>query len=135
MDVGRHDDLWCWLYMIVEFLKGVLPWQRETDRNKVLEIKVNAKSKLLEETELELTQIYDSLTPMTYFDEPPYHTYRALLYRIMQRKEFKSSDPFDWESGGAYHKEATAVCEQPYKKVMKAKEKTIREKEKDEKDD
>lgn len=27
MDTGRRDDLWSWLYILVEMLEGSLPWR------------------------------------------------------------------------------------------------------------
>lgn len=134
LDLGRHDDLWSWLYMVFEFVKGELPWQKEPDKDKVFQIKDKAKDKLLEGMEAEFTQFYDTLTPLTYYDEPPYHTYRSRLFQIMQRKEIKSNDPFDWEPGGAYFKEAKGVDEQPYKKQIQSRQKVVKEKDKDAED-
>lgn len=34
-EMGRHDDLWSLLYMIVEFVNGALPWRKIKDKEQV----------------------------------------------------------------------------------------------------
>lgn len=35
-EMGRHDDLWSMLYMLVEFASGHLPWRKVKDRGQVI---------------------------------------------------------------------------------------------------
>jgi len=34
-EMGRHDDLWSLLYMLVEFVNGALPWRKIKDKEQV----------------------------------------------------------------------------------------------------
>lgn len=34
-EMGRHDDLWSLLYILVEFVNGNLPWRRIKDKEQV----------------------------------------------------------------------------------------------------
>lgn len=34
-EMGRHDDLWSLLYMLVEFVNGQLPWRKIKDKEQV----------------------------------------------------------------------------------------------------
>ena len=34
-EMGRHDDLWSLVYMIVEFINGSLPWRKIKDKDEV----------------------------------------------------------------------------------------------------
>lgn len=83
--------------MMIEFLKGELPWRFESERKKVGEMKENAKDVLLQDTQPEFSLTYESLTQLTYTDEPHYHWYKQLLNDILQRKSFAIDEPFDWE--------------------------------------
>lgn len=34
-DLGRRDDLWSLLYILIEFRRGELPWRKIADKNEV----------------------------------------------------------------------------------------------------
>jgi tau tubulin kinase len=39
-ELGRHDDLWSFFYMLIEFLIGSLPWSKIKDKESVGQMKV-----------------------------------------------------------------------------------------------
>lgn len=128
IDLGRGDDLWSWLYMLMEFVKSELPWRRETDKKKVRQMKGTLKKELLRGLEPEFEKIYTNLESLKYADKPPYEFYRKKLNDITQRKHYSLNDPFDWEEKGAYYEQLKKVCPQPYENQMQAEGKIVIEK-------
>lgn len=103
-DASRSDDLISWLYVIIECLKGSLPWDTVSlHRRKLATYKKDAFKELLDLTPPELTVIYHTLHTLKYTDEPPYGLFRIFLKQIMERAKIKDTDPFDFEPGGAHY--------------------------------
>ena len=50
---GRRDDLWSWLYMLVEMLEGALPWRVDRVENQSFDA---AEKEAAKELALEMKQ-------------------------------------------------------------------------------
>ena len=97
-DMSRRDDLWSWYYLIVEFLRGKLPWRQLKDKDAIYDMKVSyGPSKLLEGLPSFLHSIYNSLQKLSYLDEPDYDALMAILDRELIRRGISSDCPYDWE--------------------------------------
>uniref|UniRef100_A0A9J2P8C1 Protein kinase domain-containing protein n=1 Tax=Ascaris lumbricoides TaxID=6252 RepID=A0A9J2P8C1_ASCLU len=108
---GRRDDLWSFLYMIVEFVVGELPW-RSSSYRKLLAKKSRGGEHLLKDCPIEFYKIYDHIRRLGYMDRPNYQLIRRTINEICKRRNFSIEDPFDWEEGGRYHKEYLRTIEQ-----------------------
>ncbi|CAD6199766.1 unnamed protein product [Caenorhabditis auriculariae] len=98
---GRHDDLWSLFYVMVEMLKGVLPWAGITE-NEGVRLK-----------KLDLAELYDSipddivcfgkhLERLSYGSTPDYPLLRGLLCNVFTREQMNEDMKLDWESGGKH---------------------------------
>lgn len=97
-DLGRHDDIWSWLYSVVEMQIGSLPWSAEEDDNKVLRMKTRTKRRdLLKHMRYAYHEIYKSLERLKYESRPPYRTYKEKLKKILRRRNIRDHSKYDWE--------------------------------------
>jgi len=89
-DLSRRDDLWSWLYILVEITDGTLPWRRDPrdegdlDREVILQTKQRCQefpAELTSSTELppELLSISQYLYTLDFETEPDYDYLRACL--------------------------------------------------------
>ena len=91
-ELGRRDDLWSWWYSVLELLAGSLPWRRIKDRVKVgLEKSEWSPTRLCTELRLHrqlratLQQIGDTISCLSYADEPPYDLFIDMLQSLAIR--------------------------------------------------
>ena len=97
-DLGRHDDLWSVLYMLIELAVGHLPWRKIKDKEEAGEFKSQYDhKKLLRGLPTELNDILDHLRCSSYFDKPDYQLVNEALLRAINRLSIQESDPYDWE--------------------------------------
>lgn len=100
VDLGRVDDLWSWMYSLVELKKGKLPWSSESSTRKTGEIKMKTtRDELLQEMEPEFHTIYKHFETLKYESTPLYHMYKEEFTKIKKRKNYSDDAPFDWEEG------------------------------------
>jgi len=59
-------------FLVVEFLKGELPWSEESDRAKIVLLKLNCRNHLFENSPCQLHQLYDLFIPLSVMEQPPY---------------------------------------------------------------
>ncbi|VDM48451.1 unnamed protein product [Toxocara canis] len=88
---GRRDDLWSFLYMMVEFIVGQLPWRSSSYRGEYL----------LKDCPIEFYKIYDHIRRLQYMDKPNYELIKKTMKQICERRHYSTDDPFDWEKGGS----------------------------------
>ncbi|RWS30985.1 tau-tubulin kinase 2-like protein [Leptotrombidium deliense] len=73
-EMGRHDDLWSLIYMLVEFVNGSLPWRKIKDKEQVGQIKEKYDHKHLIRNlpQPEFKLFIEHLQQLTYYDKPDY---------------------------------------------------------------
>lgn len=97
-ELGRHDDLWSWFYMIIEFISGVLPWKKLKDKERIGLMKERWDNwKFLKLLPSEYGDILRYIQTLDYYDEPDYNYILERIQSAMNRKGINMSDPFDWE--------------------------------------
>ncbi|KAK6104984.1 Protein kinase domain family protein [Brugia pahangi] len=119
---GRRDDLWSFLYMLVEFIVGQLPWRSSPYKN-LLSKKLQSEEYLLRNCPLEFYAIFDHIRYLNYSARPNYALITRKLSGICQRKRYALDDPYDWEEGGRYYEEIS--LQKVDKTKMKTKTKCI----------
>ncbi|KAM3718899.1 Tau-tubulin kinase [Dirofilaria immitis] len=97
---GRRDDLWSFLYMLVEFIVGKLPWRSTSHRN-LLSLKLQSEEDLLKNCPHEFFIIFDHIRYLNYSSRPNYALITRTLREICDRKHYMPNDPYDWEKGGS----------------------------------
>ncbi|XP_031574822.1 uncharacterized protein LOC116308519 [Actinia tenebrosa] len=97
-EMGRQDDLWSFLYVMVEFSVGHLPWRKIKDKEQVGRMKHNYNvNNLLKPLPSEFKQFQEHISKLTYEDKPDYKLLMGLMEQVIKRKGIKESDPYDWE--------------------------------------
>ncbi|KAI6179772.1 Protein kinase domain-containing protein [Aphelenchoides besseyi] len=99
---GRVDDLWSFLYMIIEFFKGKLPW-RDIPHRRMLRAKKFYAAYLLNKCPIEFKDIMTHLETLTWNSRPNYELIRRVLEIICVKNGFIATHPFDWENGGCFY--------------------------------
>ncbi|KAL1240355.1 Tau-tubulin kinase 1 [Trichinella pseudospiralis] len=86
-ELGRHDDLISWFYMVVEFYGGFLPWKHCKNNMKLCaKIKRSLKTtEWLKNLPKEFTEIFQCLCKMNYEEEPNYELFIGKLRLILKR--------------------------------------------------
>uniref|UniRef100_A0A5S6QY21 Protein kinase domain-containing protein n=1 Tax=Trichuris muris TaxID=70415 RepID=A0A5S6QY21_TRIMR len=113
---SRRDDVWSWLYTIIQVTMGSVPWKDvRLTRNMSFEERKQAfadrKCRMLNSADDELLRglpqefkvIQEHLKQLTYYDCPNYGLIYQALMGVFRRKEFTDSMPLDWEPQGEYH--------------------------------
>ena len=97
-DLSKVDDLWSLFYVMVEFMKGQLPWRKEKDKEKIGEMK-----KLLTSSQLVLglpeqtNTLLKYLRTLDYFSEPNYEYIISLFDTIFISTSESFDVAWDWE--------------------------------------
>uniref|UniRef100_A0A915KM10 Protein kinase domain-containing protein n=1 Tax=Romanomermis culicivorax TaxID=13658 RepID=A0A915KM10_ROMCU len=97
---GRHHDLICWFYGLVEMRMGYLPWyQWETDKRELYKIKKGISPyKWLRQIEPEYLNLYERLTSLFYDMTPQYGLYKQIFINLLAKNKMNVKSPFQWES-------------------------------------
>ncbi|CAG9530273.1 unnamed protein product [Cercopithifilaria johnstoni] len=103
-DQGRRDDLWSFLYMLIEFIVGQLPWRSSSYKN-LLSLKLQSEENLLKNCPHEFYTIFDHIRHLNFSGRPNYALITRKLREICERKHYLTDDPYDWEMGGRYYEE------------------------------
>eukprot|EP00002_Diphylleia_rotans_P039282 TRINITY_DN9081_c0_g1_i1.p1 TRINITY_DN9081_c0_g1~~TRINITY_DN9081_c0_g1_i1.p1 ORF type:complete len:537 (+),score=83.24 TRINITY_DN9081_c0_g1_i1:101-1711(+) len=97
-ELSRRDDLWSFFYVMVEFVKGQLPWRRIRDKEQI-----GIMKRACDTTDLvrgmppEFLVLYHYLHSLKYEDVPDYDLLRRLLVDVNQRENLSLHHPYDWE--------------------------------------
>ncbi|CAB3402587.1 unnamed protein product [Caenorhabditis bovis] len=94
---GRVDDLWSWLYMLVELHCG-LPWRRLTDEKLIYNIKsTTSPDVLLKNCPKEFLNIHKYLETLQYKSRPDYFGLWSECFAGFKRVKGSFFGRFEWE--------------------------------------
>ena len=103
---SRRDDLEAIGYVLMYFLRGVLPWQglkvdKKEDRYKKIYEKKKATTpeELCEGYPIEFTSFIKYTRDLLFEQEPDYNYLRGLLKRVADLHKFTFDMVFDWDKG------------------------------------
>ncbi|KAK6757903.1 hypothetical protein RB195_015617 [Necator americanus] len=98
VEQGRVDDLWSWVYMIVE-LRDKLPWAHLLHPEAVQAVKEETPHEKLcsSETSQVFIPVMKHFQSLGYFDRPDYNMIFETILKEMKKRDMKVSDPYDWE--------------------------------------
>ncbi|CAD8204051.1 unnamed protein product [Paramecium octaurelia] len=102
-ELSRKDDLETLIYILVLFLKGVLPWQHQLSQNNKERQKLIGDKKIkLSSTEIcqdlpiEFQKALDHIKSLSFSVEPDYDYLINLFRKLGQRHGFEYDNLFDW---------------------------------------
>jgi serine/threonine protein kinase len=99
-DQGRRDDLWSFLYVLIEFCTGTLPWAHLRGLNnldRVRDIKVEYMGeKLVRNLPAEFGQILNHIKSLGYADRPDYGQLHRIMKNLYESEGGDLNTPFDW---------------------------------------
>lgn len=99
-DLGRRDDLWSILYILIEFAKGFLPWRKLKEKDEIRDVKINMNTpELCADLPKEFLQFMDHLQALDYADRPDYDYLIQLLRHRLKLIGCDEHTPYDWEAG------------------------------------
>ena len=89
-ELGPVDDLWSFLFMLVEFITGTLPWRRVKEKDVIMQLKqAHVGPQLVRSLPRELTQFLQHLMELRYEDTPNYTLLHRLLQATIDRKQLR----------------------------------------------
>ncbi|CAP35600.1 Protein CBG18079 [Caenorhabditis briggsae] len=111
LDTGRKDDIESWLYMVVEWTSGGLPWRKlkASDRDKVLRFKKELRSKdeIIEDMyyncpRKEFHRILKYTDSLDFYSQPDYQFVYFCIQHAATANKIKDADPIDWDPDVPY---------------------------------
>uniref|UniRef100_A0A1I7T2J3 Protein kinase domain-containing protein n=1 Tax=Caenorhabditis tropicalis TaxID=1561998 RepID=A0A1I7T2J3_9PELO len=111
VDTGRKDDIESWLYMVVEWTSGGLPWRKlkASDRDKVLQFKkeLRVKEEIQEDMfyncpKKEFFRILKYTDTLDFYSTPDYKFVYFCIQHAATANKIKDSDPLDWDPNTPY---------------------------------
>ncbi|KAF1761775.1 hypothetical protein GCK72_010031 [Caenorhabditis remanei] len=111
LDTGRKDDIESWLYMVVEWTSGGLPWRKlkASDRDKVLQFKKELRNRedLQEDMfyscpKKEFFRILKYTDSLDFYATPDYGFVYYCIKHAADANKIKDTDPLDWDPNTPY---------------------------------
>ena len=97
-ELSRRDDMWSLLYMMIEFLKGSLPWSNIENKEDVGRRKIELDSlDLVAGLPQEMASFMEHLRTLDYRDKPNYDFIADLCNQMMENAGVTEEEPYDWE--------------------------------------
>ncbi|CAK5024340.1 unnamed protein product [Meloidogyne enterolobii] len=98
VELGRHDDLWSLVYMMVDLNNGSLPWFGQENREHAAVLKeFLIESEYMHGCPLAFRSIMDYLRTLTYKQRPDYHGLESIFIQMLEARDISSNQPMDWE--------------------------------------
>ncbi|KAI8813965.1 kinase-like domain-containing protein [Cladochytrium replicatum] len=96
-DLSRADDLWSLFYVLIEFLKGQLPWKGK-EKEKIGEMKqVMTNPDLIAGLPQPMFTIFEHLSGLGYKDRPDYSLLQNCFDDLFACSGQPDDIPYDWE--------------------------------------
>ncbi|EKF29885.1 casein kinase, putative [Trypanosoma cruzi marinkellei] len=97
-ELGRVDDIWSLLFMLIEFATGTLPWRKYKEKEEIGRCKEEVIGPgIVQNLPREFRPFLAHLQTLHYEDEPNYDFLLSLLERAIERRGYPPDKPFDWE--------------------------------------
>uniref|UniRef100_A0A7E4ZSS8 Protein kinase domain-containing protein n=1 Tax=Panagrellus redivivus TaxID=6233 RepID=A0A7E4ZSS8_PANRE len=111
IEQSRKDDIEAWLYMVVEWTVGFLPWRRlkGQDKEEVLRWKEDIRTGEAYEDFMQglpkrqFTEIMRYVDTLEYHSIPDYDYVHYCLQHACKQNNCGPTDPLDWDPGSKYH--------------------------------
>lgn len=103
-DLGRRDDIWSILYILIEFILGDVPWGHKKEKESIGKVKeYYCNEKLLRGLPSPAMAVLQPMLMHIFslqFEDAPDYDFLAALF-IEQLKLMRVDDdlPYDWEEG------------------------------------
>ncbi|KAJ6249103.1 tau-tubulin kinase 2 [Anaeramoeba flamelloides] len=96
-DLSRRDDIWSLLYLLIECIKGELPWSRVKDRQLIFELKKKFNSlSLVKGLPRQFTKFYEYVKKLKFQDSIDYSYLIMLLKKIIKEGDYEKDSYTDW---------------------------------------
>mmetsp|Transcript_35339 Transcript_35339/g.57183 ORF Transcript_35339/g.57183 Transcript_35339/m.57183 type:complete len:581 (+) Transcript_35339:112-1854(+) len=97
-ELGRRDDLWSLLYVLVEFLLGSLPWRKLKDKDQIGRVKAEQMQSgdFMVSAPDEIRLMFKHIASLGFAERPNYTLLHQLLHRMFIRSGPCPSSPYDW---------------------------------------
>lgn len=94
---SRVDDLESFLYSMVYFSKGALPWNKMKDVEEIVSIKKNIRSShLMQGMPKVFREIHRDIRSLKYDSKPDYEKYRTWFKEELHKMGIREDKIFDW---------------------------------------
>ncbi|KAJ6228158.1 tau-tubulin kinase 2 [Anaeramoeba flamelloides] len=98
IDLSRRDDIWSLLYLLVEFLKGELPWSQIKDRQLIFELKKKFNSvSLVKGLSIQFAKFYEYVQTLKFEDSIDYDYLISLLQKAVKEGKYERDSSMDWD--------------------------------------
>ncbi|KAJ3189338.1 hypothetical protein HDU85_002967 [Gaertneriomyces sp. JEL0708] len=106
-ELGPVDDLWSLFYLMVEFLRGSLPWKGK-EKEKIGELKQKyTNASLVSDLPSPMHSFYSYLTTLRYESTPDYEYIHSLVHSLLLLSGRPDNAPYDWEAYSGIGNDAT----------------------------
>uniref|UniRef100_A0A915P3Y9 Protein kinase domain-containing protein n=2 Tax=Meloidogyne TaxID=189290 RepID=A0A915P3Y9_9BILA len=105
VELGRHDDVWSLIYMLVDLIHGSLPWFGQQPREKIALLKEHLNdSEYMHCCPIAFRSILDYLRTLSYEQRPDYVGLESTFIELLEARGVTDNLPMDWESEPAEEK-------------------------------
>ncbi|KAG8348997.1 Protein tyrosine kinase Protein kinase domain [Trypanosoma vivax] len=105
-ELGRVDDIWSLLFMLIEFVTGTLPWRKFKEKEDIGRSKEESIGpELVHSLPREFASFLEHLCQLKYEDEPKYDVLLSLMEQAVKRRGYPPDRRLDWET-----KEESTSC-------------------------
>ncbi|KAK2951341.1 putative Tau-tubulin kinase [Blattamonas nauphoetae] len=99
LELGRVDDLWSLLYMLVELSRRKLPWHDDKEKNTVSVRKLRYRNhRLVKDMPSQYCYFVDGLSALTFTDQPNYAYFKELLLSVLSQFNCPTLARLDWDA-------------------------------------
>eukprot|EP00658_Telonema_sp_P-2_P082968 TRINITY_DN886_c0_g1_i2.p1 TRINITY_DN886_c0_g1~~TRINITY_DN886_c0_g1_i2.p1 ORF type:complete len:549 (-),score=126.15 TRINITY_DN886_c0_g1_i2:403-2049(-) len=108
-ELARRDDMWSLFYLIIEFMKGSLPWSNIENKEDVGRRKLELDTPaLVEGLPGEMGLFMDHLRMLEYRHRPDYDYIKSLFDQMLENAGIPEDEPYDWDKNGTWSQHPAA---------------------------